>query len=202
MGVSIRMSGQGLNAPHSLPACSEEPQVDVWGGVPRQQVAIHLYESVRQRELKPILVGCQDYRLDRSSAGRPGLLQPSRVQLHAVPLPPVGGQHAHDHGGHSLVAGWWTHRSATHQCVAEIRDLQVVTPRSVAHLITGQQVGGDDQVVNVPPVVDCGIGVHLLDANFGHPRSKPVDAHGINPVSLVPGGRRGERCPVAVNPTS
>lgn len=59
-------------------------------------------------------------------------------------------------------------------------DLQNVAPGTLAYVLDGQVVRGDDVVVDVLPCVDRDVAVHLFDTKAGHRASKASEMILVN----------------------
>ncbi|MFJ5192452.1 hypothetical protein ACIQCQ_10090 [Streptomyces sp. NPDC088394] len=69
-----------------------------------------------------------------------------------------------DRGGCAVFTGGRAHGGAADQDVAEVGDLHAVAAGAGTDVVEGKYVTGDDQVVDVLPIVDGGVVVHRSDA--------------------------------------
>src|SRR5437868_5002455 len=97
---------------------------------------------------------------------RTGLGQGSDVQGLAVALAAVGWEDADDEGDGG-VGGQGTDCGAADEGGVEVGDLQQVVLGSLAYLLQGEGVTGDDGVVDELPVLEGGVVVGLLDPEVG-----------------------------------
>jgi hypothetical protein len=162
---------------------SGKAQIDPRNGVPRQKVPLDLDEPVLAREPQSVLVGGQDHCFDHLGDALSCPLQAARIELLADPLPTVRSEHAGDDRGRPRVVRRRAHRAAAHESVTEVGNLQVVALRAFPYLVQGQEVCGDDHVVDVLPVPERDVIVWLLDAKIGHRSRRPEYASDVNSVS-------------------
>jgi hypothetical protein len=90
------------------------------------------------------------------------------VELATEPLPAVCGENPGDHRGRRFLARGRAHGHAAHEHIAEICDIEPITPCALADVVERQHGGRDDQVVDVLPVAEQRVIACSLDAKIRH----------------------------------